>query len=406
MPDERRLEIYLDHAATSPVRVEVQEAVCRAMSADFGNPSSLHRKGVAAERILSRTREAVARAIHADPREIVFTSGGTESNNLAIKGALRALPRRGKHIVTTAIEHPSVLAVLAELEDEGYRVTRLAPGREGVIACDDFRRHIAPDTVLVSIMMVNNEIGAIQPVEQIARLLAETRPAGPRPLLHVDAVQALGRIPLEGLSRIADLASFSGHKLGGPKGVGALFVRSGIALRPLLAGGGQEAGHRSGTQNVPGIAGMGLAVNLALSELSAASQTMGELRRRLIEEVLDSLKDARLNGPAATVSSGLPGEADRPAAAPHIVNFSFPGTPGEVLLHCLEDEGVYVATGAACSSHKRKTSHVLEAMGVEPGLADSSIRVSFGWCTSASEIDRFLAALFRAVTDLRRFTRR
>jgi cysteine desulfurase len=376
------------------------------MAADFGNPSSLHRKGLAAERVVARAREAVARAIDADPKEIVFTSGGTESNNLAIKGVLRGLPRRGKHIVTTAIEHPSVLAVVAELETEGYRVTRLTPGSEGVIGAADVSRHLAPDTVLVSIMMVNNEVGSIQPVEDVARVLAEARPAGPRPFLHVDAVQALGRIPLGGLARHADLASFSGHKLGGPKGVGALFVRSGVALRPLLAGGGQESGRRSGTENVPGIAGMGLAVNLALTELPVTLPAMGELRRRLIEEVLSSIADARLNGPAATFGSGLSGEADRPSAAPHIINFSFPGAPGEVLLHCLEAEGVYVATGAACSSHKRGPSHVLEAMGVEPGLADSSIRVSLGWTTNAGEIDHFLSALVQAVTDLRRFSRR
>ena len=406
MPEKRRLEVYLDHAATSPVRAEVLEAVRETMSTDFGNPSSLHRKGVTAERIVARAREAVARAVDADPKEIVFTSGGTESNNLAIKGVLRALPRRGKHLVTTAIEHPSVLAVAAELEDEGYRVTRLAPGPQGVISAADVSRHLAPDTVLVSIMMVNNEVGAVQPVAEVARMLARARPAGPRPFLHVDAVQALGRIPLDGLSRHADLASFSGHKLGGPKGVGALFIRSGVALRPLLVGGGQESGRRSGTENVPGIAGMGLAVSLALAELPAALQTMGELRRRLIDGALSSIEDARLNGPVSTVGPGFSGEADQPSSAPHIVNFSFPGAPGEVLLHCLEEEGVYVATGAACSSHRRGPSHVLEAMGIEPAVADSSIRVSLGWTTTASEIDHFLSALVRAVTDLRRFARR
>lgn len=392
LPAVVRPEVYLDHAATSPPREEVTAAVRETMEGSFGNPSSLHRKGLEAERVLTRARQAVAGALGANPEEIVFTSGGTESNNLAIQGALRALTRRGRHIITTAVEHPAVLAPVRDLEAEGCRVTRLAPGRRGTISIDDLARALAPDTVLVSVMAVNNEVGSVQPVGEIGRLLAGERKTGPRPLFHVDAAQALGRIPLDVGSLAADLLSLSGHKAGGPKGVGALYVRRGTALRPLLAGGGQEAGLRSGTENVPAIAGLGVAARLAVGELPVVAPRLAALRERLVAAIQEKIDGAVLNGPAT-------GEA----AAPHIANFSFPGVPGEVILHYLEEEGIYVSTGAACTSRKRGRSHVLEAMGLD---ADSAIRVSFGPRTGPTEVDMLVEALGRALADIRKFTRR
>ncbi|MDQ7794750.1 MAG: cysteine desulfurase family protein [bacterium] len=404
MPADRRLERYLDHAATSPPRPEVTAAVREAMEVTFGNPSSLHRKGLEAERALTRAREEVAGAVGAGPGEIVFTSGGTESNNLAIRGALRGLDRRGRHLITTAVEHPAVLSVARDLEQDGYRLTVLAPDARGVISVDDLGRALAPDTVLVSIMAVNNEVGSIQPIAEAARLLGEERTKGPRPVLHVDAAQALGRIPLNVGELGADLVSFSAHKLGGPKGVGALYVKRGTPLRPLLAGGGQEGGLRSGTENVPAIAGFGVAAHLAAEELPAVMAELAGLRHRLTQAVREQIPGSRLNGPpGGEPAAGL---ARPGTAAPHIVNFSFPGAPGEVLLHYLEEEGIYVSTGAACSSRKRGRSHVLEAMGLAPEEIDGAIRVSLGPRTTAADVDALVEALARALADIRRFTRR
>jgi len=401
----QRPEIYLDHAATSPPHPEVVHEVLRAMRETYGNPSSLHRKGLEAERAVGRARETLAAAIGARREEIVFTSGGTESNNLALRGALRALGHRGRHIITTAVEHPSVLEVVRDLEGDGFRVTLLAPDRDGTVRVEDLGRALAPDTVMVSMMAVNNEVGAVQPVAQAAALLGRARPTGGRPLFHVDASQALGRLPLDAAALGADLVTFSAHKLGGPKGAGGLFVRHGTGLRPLLLGGGQEGGLRSGTENVPAIAGMAVAVDLARRELPERTAVMSELRRHLIEAVFGGVPEARLNGPAACADTSDP-FAGQGGAAPHIACFSFPGAPGEVVVHCLEEEGIYVSTGAACSSRKRRRSHVLEAMGLPDADVDSAIRVSLGPETSDADIDRLAEVLGRVVRDIRRFARR
>jgi len=382
-------EIYLDNAATTAPDPAVVTAMTRALTEEYGNPSSLHGKGLGAERLLTAARAAVARTLDVSPEEIVFTSGGTESNALALRGiAGRA---GGGHIVTTATEHSSVLTPLRRLAVGGYEVTELPVDREGRVTADGVAGALRPDTVLVSVMAVNNEIGTIQPLNEIGALLRRRSIEGRPVAFHVDAVQAWGKMSLRPREWSVDLMSLSGHKVHGPKGSGALYVRRGLQIVPLLGGGEQERGLRPGTENVPGIAGLGEAARLILEVGEAASARMSALRDRL---------RAGLSG-IADVTANTPGDG----AAPHILNVSFAGVRGETLLHRLEMDGIYTSTGSACHSHDPTPSHVLLAIGLDPHLAQNSLRFSLSRRTTAEEIDAAAEAVRRAVAELRTLVR-
>lgn len=380
-------EIYLDNSATTRVREEVAEAVMAAMTRQYGNPSSLHRKGIEAERLVKESREILAQALRVSVEEIFFTSGGTEANNLAIKGVARA--RRGRHLITTAIEHPSVLNTFAQLEEEGFRVTYLRVNNEGIIDPEELRASLRPETILVSTMYINNEIGSIQPLEAIGSVLKEHEGDV---LWHVDAVQAFGKLPLRPRQLGIHLLSISGHKFHGPKGIGALYVARNVNIKPLFGGGEQERGLRSGTENVPGIVGMGVAARLALAEQEEAVARMAALKKQLVDGILSRVPDTRLNGPRT--------------GAPHIANISFTGVKGEVLVHALEGVGIYVSTGSACSSRQPKPSHVLTALGLARPELEGALRFSLSSLNTAEEIEYTIARLEELVSELRRFQRR
>lgn len=381
--------VYLDHAATSPLRAEVLAVLERALREEGGNPSSLHRIGLRAEAALREARERIARALQCEPGEIVFTSGGTESNNLAIQGFARERRRQGRHLVTCQVEHSSVMEVFRALEREGFEVDYLPVGPDGRVDPGAVARAIREDTVLVSIQRVNNEVGALQPVEAIARHLA-TLPRPPR--LHVDAVQALGRVPLPLKAWGVDAASFSAHKVGGPKGVGVLYLRKGVPLEPLMYGGGQEAGLRPGTENVPGIVAMAEAIDLAVREQPQVAARMRQLQNYLVAKIREAVPGAQLLGPAE--------EGHR---APHIIALAFPGFRGEVVLHALEARDVYVSTGSACSSKRARGSRVLQAMGVPETVREGMVRLSLGPGHTEKDMDVAAAAFADAVAELAPF---
>lgn len=361
--------IYLDHAASTPLRPEVKAAMEPWLGGAGGNPSSLHAAGRRARRAVEDARERTASRLGVDPKELVFTSGATESNTLAILGAAEALKDRGDHVVTTSIEHPCVLAAFQRLERSGFRVTRVAPGPDGVVSAAALAAALTPRTVLVSVMAVNNETGAIQPLAELRRSL----PAGL--VLHADAAQAVGKMPFD--ASVADLVAFSAHKMQGPQGVGALRVRKGTPLVPLFGGGGQEFERRAGTENVAGI--VGLAEALAL----AAPATLGaKLERGLL-----AIPGAALNGPAAR--------------APHIVNAAFEGVDGEAAVLALDAEGVCVSSGSACASGGTEPSHVLLAMGQSKTRAKSGIRFSLSPSTTEAEVEGAVQATRRVVERLR-----
>ncbi len=387
MGDSR--EIYFDNAATTRPHPAVVEAMVRALTEDYGNPSSLHRKGIAAERVLTNAREAVAHSLHVSPTEIVFTSGGTEANVLAIRGVAE-LSRR-HHLITAATEHSSVLETFRALAERGFEITELPVDHEGRVTAEQVNRAMRKDTALVSIMAVNNELGTIQPIEHIARVIRQRRSEGAPVLFHVDAVQAWGKIPLSPGQIAVDLLSLSGHKVHGPKGVGVLFVRKGVRLAPSLWGGDQERQLRPGTENVAGIAGLGAAARLLDEDLGGVSAHLATLKSRLLEQVLE-LPDVQVNSP-------------RTNAAPHILNVAFPGVRGETLLHRLELDGIMVSTGSACHSHTATPSHVLLALGLSPAQASSSLRFSLSRFSTREEVDATVSALRRALPELRALAR-
>jgi cysteine desulfurase len=382
-------EIYLDNAATTKPDPAVVEAVTRALVADYGNPSSLHSKGVAAEYLLTGAREAVARTVGIDPEGVVFTSGGTEANNLAIHGALAHA--RGRHLVTTASEHSSVRVPLQTLAEKGWSLTELPVDRAGHASPQDVKQALRPDTVLVSVMAVNNELGTIQPIEEIGRIIRQHNAAGGRAVFHVDAVQGWGKIPLHPVAWGVDLMSLSAHKIHGPKGVGVLYLRRGIPLTPRQSGGEQERGLRPGTENVPGIAGLGAAALLLSSGGADATARLRALSDRL-RSGIEAISDARIN-------------TARDGSVPHILNATFRGVRGEMLVHRLAQDGVFVSTGSACHSHNVAASHVLLAIGLSDSDAKSTVRFSLSRFTTAEDIDATLRALQNAVSELRALVR-
>lgn len=382
-------EIYLDNAATTRPHPAVIAAMTRALGEEFGNPSSLHRLGLAAERLVSAAREAVARTLAVAPEEIIFTSGGTEANSLAIRGVASRAP--GRHIITTAVEHSSVLTPIRALAAQGYEVTELPVDAWGRVSAAQVDAALRPQTILVSVMAVNNELGTTQPVEEMARVIRARASSG-RPLaFHVDAVQAWGKVPLRPAAWGIDLLTISAHKVHGPKGAGALYVRRGVQLTPLLGGGDQERGLRPGTENVPGIAGLGAAAQVWSADLAEVAPRMAALRDEL-REALRGMADVRINSP-------LDG------AAPHILNASFPGVRGEMLLHRLEQDGIFTSTGSACHARDPQPSHVLLAIGLPAEVAMSSLRFSLSRFTTVEEIRATSASVAAAVAELRTLVR-
>ena len=380
--------LYFDHNATTPVAPEVLETVVSCLGQVYGNASSIHYFGQAAKQALEAARRQLASLIHANPTDLIFASGGTEADNMAILGVLRAagLGHRPLHVITSAIEHPAVLSTCGQAEKEGATVTRLRVGSTGIVNPDDVRAALRPETVLVSIMHANNELGTIQPVAPIARI---TREAGI--CFHIDGVQALGKLPVDVEDLGADLYSMSGHKLYAPKGVGALWVRKGTKLAPITFGGHHERDRRPGTENVPGIAAFGAAAEIAMRRLAAESERQAALRDRLEAAVLDRLPGTGING-------------SRWNRVPNTSNIYFDGVDGEALVIALDLRGFAVSTGAACSSGALTPSHVLTAMGLDADRARSSMRFSLGRGNDVSQIDALVDALCASVGHLRRIS--
>ncbi len=370
--------IYLDNAATTPVCPEAAQAAMEAMTTAFGNPSSTHAPGRAARALLADARAAVAQSIGASPEEIAFTSGGTEGDSWAIRSGAYLMRHKGRHIISSLTEHDAVRKALDHLQSQGWEVTRLAPGPDGAVSAADVAAALRPDTALVSLMLVNNETGAITDLPAVVRAV---RQAGCPALVHTDAVQGWMKVPFTVGSLGADMISLSGHKIHAPKGVGALYIRRGVRLPPLLPGGGQEDGRRSGTENMPGIAALAAAVRAARADAHAPAR-MAALRQRAV----DSLTAA---APELTVLGG---------GAPHILCLSLPGYKSEVLLNYLDALGISVSKGSACKRGAR--SHVLEAMGLEPRVIDGAIRVSLGRFNTEGDIDALCAGLLRARAEL------
>lgn len=377
---------YLDHAATTPVLPEVKEAMLAFLGEDFGNPSSVHRAGRKAKEAVEDARERVAHAVGASPSEIVFTGGGTEADNLAIKGAVRKLRGNGDHVVLTTFEHHAVLDTAAWIHSSSVDLSLVPVGSDGIVDPELVAGAVRPSTMLVSVMAVNNELGTVQPIPQIVKAV---KGVNPNTLVHTDAVQALGNLPVDVTAWGVDLAAFAAHKHGGPKGVGALFVRAGVPVEPLLHGGGQERGLRSGTLNVPGIAGSGVAAEIAAKETGYKKDTITPLREALWDGIRAAVPDAQLNGhPDARI--------------PGTLNVSIPGTEGETLILLLDREGIACSAGSACGSGAIEASHVLTAIGVPKRLAIGSLRFSLGRDSTMDDVDAVLAVLPEVVAKARR----
>ena len=379
------MEVYLDNAATTVVFEEVAELMATVMTKDFGNPSSLHRKGLAAEHYIRDAKEAIAKQLKVEPKEIYFTSGGTESNNTALIGAAMANQRQGKHIISSSIEHASVLQPLAYLEEQGFEITYLPVEQDGTISLDALQKAIRPDTILVTIMGVNNEVGAIEPIAEVAQVIKDS---GQNILFHVDAIQMFGKLPIYPKRLGIDLLSVSGHKIHGPKGSGFLYVKEKTKIKPLILGGNQQSGFRSGTENVPAIAGLGKATQI-MADMTENIQQMRELKAHFIARVTQ-LEDC----------------FDHSGEAPHIISITFRGVRSEVLLHALEDKGVYVSSGSACSSNKPELSSTLLNMGLSKADAESTLRFSLCVHTTKEELDYAADCIAQLLPVLRRFTRK
>ncbi|MCR4806549.1 MAG: cysteine desulfurase [Lachnospiraceae bacterium] len=386
---------YLDNSATTRCFDEVREYMSEIMDIYYGNPSSMHMAGVEAEKHMRYATGVLSGLLKADPKEIVYTSGGTESDNLALIGCARANARAGKHIITTKIEHPAILETCAYLEKEGYEVTYLDVDGSGRVRPEDLKASLREDTILVSVMYVNNEIGSLQPIEELGKVIKEYNK---NILFHVDAVQGFGKVRINPKKEKIDLLSVSGHKIHGPKGVGFLYINNKVKISPILFGGGQQRGLRSGTENVPGIAGMAKAAELIYTDFDEKMDKLYELKAYFTDELI-KLEGVTING--------LPEGPDSiRETAPHIVSASVEGIRAEVLLHALEDKGVYVSSGSACASNKPAISATLKAIGVKRELLDSTIRFSMSVETTREEIDLALEAMRELLPNLRRFVRR
>lgn len=381
--------IYLDNSATTKQYNQVTTEMIRVFEEEFGNPSSLHRLGLNSEKTIKKARENVAQSLGVQEEEIIFTSGGTEADNMAILGVARSRRRKGNKIITSKVEHAAVLESCKRLEKEGFQVVYIDVDKLGIIDIKQLESEIDKDTILISIMHINNEVGAIQPIEEIYKLKENyARENGTSILLHVDAVQSYGKLELKSIN--ADLISISGHKVHGPKGVGALYVKKGIIIEPIILGGGQEKGIRSGTENVPAIAGFGVAAKKIFYEHAMTFEKLENIRNYFIEEISKNINDIKWNSNINEKSS------------PSIVNVSFTGLKGEVLLHFLEQEGIYVSTGSACSSNKKGQSHVLKAMNLKDNEIEGAIRFSFSEFNTKDEINITIEKLSAIVNRMRK----
>lgn len=384
------MEVYFDNAATTKIIPEVREIMLETMDEEYGNPSSMHLKGVGAEKYIRYAKNVISKQLKCDPKEIIFTSGGTESNNLALIGIALANKRAGNHIITTGIEHASVYNPVLYLQDLGFQVTFLKVDKKGRVDLEHLKESLSDDTILVSTMAVNNEIGVVEPIEKIGSCIKEyNKKHGKNIIYHVDAIQAFGKCSIYPKRIGVDALSISGHKIHGPKGSGALFVDSRVKLKPIIYGGGQERGMRSGTENTAAIAGIGKAAEIMYERLEENCEKMNAVKQALIQ--------------GATAIDGV---TDNSGESPHIASLSFRGVKSEVLLHALEEKGIYVSAGSACSSNHPAVSGVLKAIDLDKDLLDSTLRFSFCEYNTVEEAEYTVKVLEELLPVLRRYTRR
>jgi cysteine desulfurase len=382
------MEIYLDNSATTKPYDEVINKMIQALTIEYGNPSSIHKKGIIVEKTIKQIRQDIARSIGVKDKEIFFTSGGTESNNAIIRGVANLNKKRRKHLITTEIEHPSVLHTFKDLESEGFEVTYLKVNEKGIIDFDEFKNSVKEDTLLVSIMHVNNEVGSIQPVDKIGNYLSSLEN---KVYFHVDAVQSFGKIEFRPSKYNIDFMSVSGHKIHGPKGIGFMYIKENNRLKPIVTGGGQESSIRSGTENVPGIYGLGEAIRITMSNLKENISNINRLKEILKKELQNNIDNIKVNSPEDGVC--------------HVLNVSFIGIKGEILLHYLEQKNIYVSTGSACSS-KKKGSHVLLAMGLKNEEIEGAIRFSLSSMNNEEDIINAVKIVKESVIELRDIIRK
>lgn len=384
------MEAYFDNSATTKVTESVKNIVVKTMTEDFGNPSSMHMIGVEAEKYIKEAKQNIASILKVNEKEIFFTSGGTESNNMAIIGSAQANKRSGNKIITTKVEHSSVSNPMKYLEKQGFEVIYLPVDCRGVVDMEALKKEMTQDTILVSVMYVNNEVGSIMPVAEIGKYI---KSVNPKVVYHVDAIQAFGKMEMKPKRDNIDLLTVSGHKIHGPKGSGFIYIKKNTKISPIIFGGGQQEGFRSGTENVPGIAGIGQAAKDCYDNLEQNVQIMTDLKDYLIDRL------EQLEGVIVNSRKGIEG-------APHIVSASFQGVRSEVLLHALEDKGIYVSAGSACSSNKPAVSETLKAMNIDKDLLGSTIRFSFCKFNTREEIDYALEEIHKLLLVLRKYVRR
>ena len=392
------MQCYLDNSATTKVYPEVAELMNKIMLEDFGNPSSVHTKGVEAEKYVTEATKRIAKALKVNEKEIIFTSGGTESDNLALIGAAMAYKRAGNHIITSKIEHPAILNTVKFLESEGFSVDYLDVDEKGVVKLDDLKAKLSQETILVSVMHTNNEVGSLQPVEEIAKIVKDYNKDI---IFHVDAVQGFTKSLIYPKRLNIDLLSISGHKIHGPKGIGVLYANEKIRLKPITFGGGQQRGLRNGTLNTPGIAGIGLACEMGTKDIPGESERLYELKGFFLQEV-DKIDKVAVNGCVKDEN----GNYKVRETAPHIMNISVRGLRSEVMLHALEEKGVYVSAGSACASHSKKESSTLKAMGADAETMDGALRISMSEFTTREELEYVIDTLKELIPFYSRFIRK
>jgi len=392
------MECYLDNSATTKVYPEVAKLMNKIMLEDYGNPSSVHTKGVEAEKYVTEATKRIAKALKVNEKEIIFTSGGTESDNLALIGAAMAYKRAGNHIITSKIEHPAILNTVKFLESEGFNVDYLDVDEKGVVKLDDLKAKLSKETILVSVMHTNNEVGSLQPVEEIAKIVKDYNKDI---IFHVDAVQGFTKSLIYPKRLNIDLLSISGHKIHGPKGIGVLYANEKIRLKPITFGGGQQRGLRNGTLNTPGIAGIGLACEMGTKDITGGSERLYELKAFFLQEA-DKIDKVVVNGCVKDEN----GNYKVRETAPHIMNISVRGLRSEVMLHALEEKGVYVSAGSACASHSKKESSTLKAMGADAETMDGALRISMSEFTTREELEYVLDTLKELIPFYSRFVRK